>query len=103
MIEENIESVDRQCSGKFIGPFNRRNGCFIEILIETDCAHLRFGSESVEVCMDKRQTAMVLMNENESGTCDSGVFGIEAFSYPSNKGGLSGTQVSAQSQNLPPC
>jgi len=102
MLEQNIESVDRQCTGKFIGPFNSRDGRLIEILIETDCEYLRFGGQAVEVCMDESHAAMVLVNENESGARDSGRVGIKTFRYAANEGGLSRAQCSAQSQNLSP-
>jgi len=101
MFEYNIEAVARQCAGKFIGPFNGRNGRLIEILTETDCEDLRFGVQSVEVCMDEGQTAIVFVNENESGAGNSGWFGIKAFRYAANKSGLSRTECSAQSENFP--
>ncbi len=52
--------------------------------------------------MDERQTTMVFMNENERGARDSGWFGIKAFRYATNQGGLSRAKVPAQSQNLSP-
>ena len=52
--------------------------------------------------MDERQTTMVFMNENERGARDSGWFGIKAFRYATNQGGLSSAKVPDQSQNLSP-